>query len=360
MKTSDFYYDLPKELIAQDPLEDRSSSRLLHLSMKDGSMEHRHFTDILDYLNEGDCLVINDTRVIPARLYGHKEETGALIEILLLKRRENDIWECLVKPGKKARPGAKITFGDGILKGEIIDIVDEGNRLIQFHYDGIFEEILDQLGEMPLPPYITHKLKDKNRYQTVYAKNDGSAAAPTAGLHFTKELLEQAIAEEGATEENQARREIWDARYSMKSDLGGQADGYLKFWMTIEFNRTSGNRWFTSKGARKGLQKELDQVHFHELAAKSELHRELIYRECEHLVKLYMDLCQTDKSYNTILCGLVTMKRDDVKSKLQRDIYETAVKVPRELDMEQELALLTRAARKVYEDYFPGEGGLPE
>ena len=186
MKTSDFYYDLPKELIAQDPLEDRSSSRLLHLSMKDGSMEHRHFTD---------CLVINDTRVIPARLYGHKEETGALIEILLLKRHENDIWECLVKPGKKARPGAKITFGDGILKGEIIDIVDEGNRLIQFHYDGIFEEILDQLGEMPLPPYITHKLKDKNRYQTVYAKNDGSAAAPTAGLHFTKELLEQVKAE---------------------------------------------------------------------------------------------------------------------------------------------------------------------
>lgn len=191
MKTSDFYYDLPKELIAQDPLEDRSSSRLLHLSMKDGSMEHRHFTDILDYLKEGDCLVINDTRVIPARLYGHKEETGALIEILLLKRRENDIWECLVKPGKKARPGAKITFGDGILKGEIIDVVDEGNRLIQFHYEGIFEEILDQLGEMPLPPYITHKLKDKNRYQTVYAKNEGSAAAPTAGLHFTKELLEK-------------------------------------------------------------------------------------------------------------------------------------------------------------------------
>ena len=185
MKTSDFYYDLPKELIAQDPLEDRSSSRLLHLSMEDGSFEHRHFTDILDYLKEGDCLVINDTRVIPARLYGHKEETGALIEILLLKRKENDIWECLVKPGKKARPGAKITFGDGILTGEIIDIVDEGNRLIQFHYDGIFEEILDQLGEMPLPPYITHKLKDKNRYQTVYAKNDGSAAGPTAGLHFS-------------------------------------------------------------------------------------------------------------------------------------------------------------------------------
>ena len=168
MRTSDFYYELPQELIAQDPLEDRSSSRLMHLSMADGSIEHRHFRDILDYLNEGDTLVINDTKVIPARLYGHK-----------------------VKPGKKARPGAKITFGDGILEGEIIDVVDEGNRLIQFHYEGIFEEILDQLGEMPLPPYITHKLKDKNRYQTVYAKNEGSAAAPTAGLHFTKELLEQ-------------------------------------------------------------------------------------------------------------------------------------------------------------------------
>lgn len=191
MRTADFYYDLPQELIAQDPLEDRSSSRLMHISLKDGSIEHRHFTDILDYLNKGDCLVINDTKVIPARLYGHKEETGALIEILLLKRRENDIWECLVKPGKKARPGAKITFGNGILKGEIIDVVDEGNRLIQFHYEGIFEEILDQLGEMPLPPYITHKLKDKNRYQTVYAKHEGSAAAPTAGLHFTEELLEK-------------------------------------------------------------------------------------------------------------------------------------------------------------------------
>lgn len=196
MKTSDFYYDLPQELIAQDPLEDRSSSRLLHLSMKDGSVEHRHFTDILDYLKEGDCLVVNDTRVIPARLYGHKEETGALIEILLLKRKENDIWECLVKPGKKARPGAKLVFGDGILKGEIIDVVEEGNRLIQFQYEGIFEEILDQLGEMPLPPYITHKLEDKNRYQTVYAKNDGSAATPTAGLHFTQELL-QKVQEKG-------------------------------------------------------------------------------------------------------------------------------------------------------------------
>lgn len=191
MKTSDFNYDLPQELIAQDPLEDRSSSRLMHLSMEDGSVEHCHFKDILKYLKKGDCLVVNDTKVIPARLYGHKEDTGAVIEILLLKRKENDIWECLVKPGKKARPGAKITFGNGILTGEIIDVVEEGNRLIQFHYEGIFEEILDQLGEMPLPPYITHKLKDKNRYQTVYAKNEGSAAAPTAGLHFTKELLEQ-------------------------------------------------------------------------------------------------------------------------------------------------------------------------
>ena len=189
MKTSDFYYDLPQELIAQDPLEDRSSSRLLHLDKETGAIEHTDFKHILQYLQPGDCLVINDTKVIPARLYGHKNETGAVIEILLLKRRENDIWECLVKPGKKARPGAKIVFGDGILTGEIIDIVDEGNRLIQFHYDGIFEEILDQLGEMPLPPYITHKLQDKNRYQTVYAKYDGSAAAPTAGLHFTRELL---------------------------------------------------------------------------------------------------------------------------------------------------------------------------
>lgn len=191
MRTADFYYDLPQELIAQDPLEDRSSSRLMHLNKEDGTVEHRHFTDILDYLKEGDCLVINDTKVIPARLYGHKEDTGAVIEILLLKRRENDIWECLVKPGKKARPGARIVFGDGILAGEIVDIVDEGNRLIQFHYEGIFEEILDRLGEMPLPPYITHKLQDKNRYQTVYAKHDGSAAAPTAGLHFTEELLKK-------------------------------------------------------------------------------------------------------------------------------------------------------------------------
>ena len=191
MKTSDFYYDLPEELIAQDPLEDRSSSRLMILDKETGKTEHHVFREIIDELNPGDCLVINDTKVIPARLIGAKEDTGAKIEVLLLKRGADDVWETLVKPGKKARPGAKITFGDGILKGEIIDVVDEGNRLIQFHYEGIFEEILDQLGEMPLPPYITHKLKDKNRYQTVYAKYDGSAAAPTAGLHFTPELLQQ-------------------------------------------------------------------------------------------------------------------------------------------------------------------------
>ena len=191
MRTADFYYDLPQELIAQDPLEDRSSSRLMHLDKETGALEHTDFKHIVNYLKPGDCLVVNDTKVIPARLYGHKKETGAVIEILLLKRRENDIWECLVKPGKKARPGAVIDFGDGLLTGEIIDVVDEGNRLIQFDYEGIFEEILDQLGEMPLPPYITHQLKDKNRYQTVYAKYDGSAAAPTAGLHFTKELLQK-------------------------------------------------------------------------------------------------------------------------------------------------------------------------
>ncbi len=191
MKTSDFYYDLPKELIAQDPLEDRSSSRLMHLSLADGSIEHRHFTDILDYLKPGDCLVINDTKVIPARLYGHREKSGGVVEILLLKRMSGDTWECLVKPGKKARTGERIVFGEGILKGEITEVLEDGNRLIHFEYDGIFEEILDSLGEMPLPPYITHKLQDKNRYQTVYAVHDGSAAAPTAGLHFTKELLKK-------------------------------------------------------------------------------------------------------------------------------------------------------------------------
>ncbi|MBQ3558361.1 MAG: tRNA preQ1(34) S-adenosylmethionine ribosyltransferase-isomerase QueA [Agathobacter sp.] len=188
---SDFYFDLPEELIAQDPLEDRSSSRLLVLDKNTGDVEHHTFCDILDYLQEGDCLVINNTKVIPARLMGEREGTGASIEVLLLKRKENDVWETLVKPGKKARPGTRISFGNGLLVGEVIDIVEEGNRLIQFHYDGIFEEILDQLGQMPLPPYITHQLQDKNRYQTVYAKHDGSAAAPTAGLHFTPELLEK-------------------------------------------------------------------------------------------------------------------------------------------------------------------------
>lgn len=191
MRTADFYYDLPEELIAQDPLLDRSSSRLMHLDKTTGEIQHTDFKHIVKYLKPGDCLVINDTRVIPARLYGSKIGTDAGIEILLLKRKENNIWETLVKPGKKAKPGTKISFGDGLLIGEVLDIVEEGNRLIQFTYDGIFEEILDQLGEMPLPPYITHKLQDKERYQTVYAKNEGSAAAPTAGLHFTKELLQQ-------------------------------------------------------------------------------------------------------------------------------------------------------------------------
>ena len=191
MNVKDFYYDLPQELIAQDPLEDRSSSRLLVLNKETGEMEHRIFTDIRSYLKPGDCLVINDTKVIPARLIGTREGTDARIEILLLKRKEHDIWETLVKPGKKAKIGTVIQFGGGLLKGTVVDIVEEGNRLIQFSYEGIFEEILDQLGQMPLPPYITHQLQDKNRYQTVYAKHEGSAAAPTAGLHFTKELLEE-------------------------------------------------------------------------------------------------------------------------------------------------------------------------
>ena len=190
MNIKEFYYDLPEELIAQDPLADRSSSRLLTLDKNSGAFSHHVFRDIVDYLNPGDCLVINNTKVIPARLMGEKEGTGAGIEVLLLKRKENDVWETLVKPGKKARPGARISFGNGLLVGEVVDVVEEGNRLIKFEYEGIFEEILDQLGQMPLPPYITHRLEDKNRYQTVYAKHDGSAAAPTAGLHFTPELLE--------------------------------------------------------------------------------------------------------------------------------------------------------------------------
>ena len=191
MDVKDFYFDLPQELIAQDPLEDRSSSRLLVLDKKTGEIEHHTFRDIVSYLKKGDCLVINDTKVIPARLFGVKEDTQAKIEVLLLKRKENDIWETLVKPGKKAKPGTVISFGDGLLKGTVVDVIEDGNRLIQFSYEGIFEEILDQLGQMPLPPYITHQLKDKNRYQTVYAKHEGSAAAPTAGLHFTKELLKE-------------------------------------------------------------------------------------------------------------------------------------------------------------------------
>ncbi|MEE1086352.1 MAG: tRNA preQ1(34) S-adenosylmethionine ribosyltransferase-isomerase QueA [Schaedlerella sp.] len=191
MKRQDFYYDLPEELIAQDPLEDRSSSRLLVLDKETGEATHHIFKEITEYLQEGDCLVINDTKVLPARLIGSKVETNAKVEVLLLKRKENNVWETLVKPGKKAKIGAKISFGDGLLIGEVIDIVEEGNRLIQFSFDGIFEEILDQLGQMPLPPYITHQLEDKNRYQTVYAKHTGSAAAPTAGLHFTPELLEE-------------------------------------------------------------------------------------------------------------------------------------------------------------------------
>ncbi|MEY8377394.1 tRNA preQ1(34) S-adenosylmethionine ribosyltransferase-isomerase QueA [Lachnospiraceae bacterium 56-18] len=189
MRRQDFYYELPEELIAQDPLEDRSSSRLLVLDKESGVVSHHVFREITGYLTEGDCLVINDTKVLPARLIGAKEGTNAKIEILLLKRRENSIWETLVKPGKKAKIGTKIHFGDGILTGEVVDVVEEGNRLIQFTYEGIFEEILDQLGQMPLPPYITHQLEDKNRYQTVYAAHTGSAAAPTAGLHFTPELL---------------------------------------------------------------------------------------------------------------------------------------------------------------------------
>lgn len=191
MKRQDFYYELPEELIAQDPLEDRSSSRLLVLDKESGAVSHHVFKDVIDYLNEGDCLVINDTKVLPARLIGAKVGTDAKIEVLLLKRKENNIWETLVKPGKKAKIGTKISFGDGLLMGEVVDIVEEGNRLIQFTYEGIFEEILDLLGQMPLPPYITHHLEDKNRYQTVYAEHTGSAAAPTAGLHFTPELLEK-------------------------------------------------------------------------------------------------------------------------------------------------------------------------
>ncbi len=196
LRTSDFYFELPKELIAQDPLEDRTASRLLVLDKSTGKLRHDVFRNIGDYLEPGDCLVLNNTKVIPARLFGVKEDTGALVEVLLLKRREGDVWETLVKPGRKVKPGVRLTFGNGALRAEVLKVAEEGNRLIRFYYKGIFEEVLDSLGEMPLPPYITHKLEDKSRYQTVYAKYDGSAAAPTAGLHFTHELLKK-IEEKG-------------------------------------------------------------------------------------------------------------------------------------------------------------------
>ena len=228
MRKEDFYFDLPEELIAQDPLEDRSSSRLLVLDKETGKVEHHVFREIIDYLQEGDCLVINDTKVIPARLIGSKIGTDAKIEVLLLKRKENDVWETLVKPGKKAKVGTRISFGDGLLVGEVVDIVEEGNRLIHFEYEGIFEEILDQLGQMPLPPYITHQLEDKNRYQTVYAKHSGSAAAPTAGLHFTPELLKE-IEEKG----------VQIARVTLHVGLGTfrpvKVDNILEHHMHSEF-----------------------------------------------------------------------------------------------------------------------------
>ncbi len=192
----DFWYDLPEELIAQDPLLKRDESKLMVLDKNTGEITHRVFKDIRGYLKSGDCLVLNNTKVIPARLLGVKEDTGAGVEILLLKRKSDDTWECIVRPGKKLRPGARVVFGEGLLKAEILEIAEEGNRLIRFKYEGIFEEILDRLGEMPLPPYITHKLKDRDRYNTIYAKFDGSAAAPTAGLHFTSELLKE-ISEAG-------------------------------------------------------------------------------------------------------------------------------------------------------------------
>lgn len=228
MRKEDFYFDLPEELIAQDPLEDRSSSRLLVLDKETGRVEHHVFREIIDYLQEGDCLVINDTKVIPARLIGSKIGTDAKIEVLLLKRKENDVWETLVKPGKKAKVGTRISFGDGLLVGEVVDIVEEGNRLIHFEYEGIFEEILDQLGQIPLPPYITHQLEDKNRYQTVYAKHSGSAAAPTAGLHFTPELLKE-IEEKG----------VQIARVTLHVGLGTfrpvKVDNILEHHMHSEF-----------------------------------------------------------------------------------------------------------------------------
>lgn len=196
LSTADYYFDLPQELIAQDPMQKRDECRMLVMDKETGKVEHHIFSEVINYLEPGDCLVLNNTKVIPARLLGVKEETGAAVEILLLKRKEADVWETLVKPGKKLRVGARVSFGDGILKAEIVEVLDDGNRLVKFFYDGIWEEVLDRLGEMPLPPYITHKLQDKNMYQTVYAKYEGSAAAPTAGLHFTDELLDK-IREKG-------------------------------------------------------------------------------------------------------------------------------------------------------------------
>lgn len=191
MKTSDFYYDLPQELIAQTPLERRDTSRLMVLDPATQRIEHRHFYDLIDYLNPGDCLVMNDSRVLPARLLGKRMPTGGAVEVLLLTDRGNKTWECLVKPGRKLHEGAQISFGDGALTAEVTQVLESGNRLVQFHYDGIFLEILERLGKMPLPPYIKEELEDGERYQTVYSRVSGSAAAPTAGLHFTKELLER-------------------------------------------------------------------------------------------------------------------------------------------------------------------------
>ncbi len=190
MKVSEFRFDLPEELIAQHPYDKRDEARLMVLDKKTQKMEHKIFKNVIDYLEAGDCLVINNTKVLPARLYG-KKETGANVEFLLLKRIEEDFWEAMVRPGNKLKPGTKVTFGDGILKAEILEVLDGGNRKVKFEYQGIFNEILDQIGLMPLPPYIKETLKEKDKYQTVYAKHDGSSAAPTAGLHFTQELLEQ-------------------------------------------------------------------------------------------------------------------------------------------------------------------------
>ena len=243
MRKEDFYFELPEELIAQDPLEDRSGSRLLVLDKETGQTEHRIFKDVIEFLEPGDCLVINETKVIPARLFGAKVGTDAKIEVLLLKRGENDTWETLVRPGKKARVGTKISFGDGLLIGEVVDVVEEGNRLIRFSYEGIFEEILDQLGQMPLPPYITHQLEDKNRYQTVYAKNSGSAAAPTAGLHFTPELLKQ-IEEKG----------VDIARVTLHVGLGTfrpvKVDNILEHHMHSEFYQISAEAADKINGAK--------------------------------------------------------------------------------------------------------------